>query len=756
MTPRTYYAHSNGEEEQREWQRLDDHLTATAERASEFLETAGVAELGRVAGLLHDLGKYTDGFQARLAGNGTRVDHSTAGARVAIDTYGPVLGKMLAFCIAGHHAGLANGTNGKDITALADRLGNKVATPDPVWKQEIALPGSLEPPRLKLRSRETAAFSCAFLVRMIFSALVDADFLDTEAYCAAGNGEPIARGEHPALAELQKRLDAHLNALGKDRSGRKTSAINTRRSEVLAHARKQAVQPPGLFTLTVPTGGGRTLTSLAFGLDHALRHGLERVIYVIPYMSIIEQTAAVFRKALRERDEDPADFVVEHHSTFDEEKISTREAANKLRLATENWDAPIIVTTAVQFFESLFANRPSRCRKLHNIANSLVILDEAQTLPLHLLRPCVAALDELARNWRTSIVLCTATQPALRQRDGFRSGFKNVRELAPDPPRLYTAFKRTRIRDAGTLEDAELADRLRESPQVLCIVNTRQHARELYEQIGDAEGSYHLSTLMCAAHRREALKAVRKRLEEGEPIRLVTTPLVEAGVDIDFPIVWRAAAGLESIIQAAGRCNREGRRDSGDVFVFEPTGDERHKAPAEVAQNADTARSILRQFLDDPATLEAIRAYFSRLYWVKGDKALDKKNIMPMIREERLSRDFPFETIAKKFRLIDEIQVPVVTPWAGTTGTDGTAERLLEKLEHVERPGWIARQLQRYIVQIPHAARNALLADRAVAIVGEAKFGDQFVRLVNRDLYQEDTGLSWENPTHRQAEGLVY
>lgn len=756
MTERTYYAHSSGEEE-REWQRLDDHLTATAERASAFLQTAGHAELGHVAGLLHDLGKYTDGFQARLAGNGTRVDHSTAGALVAIDTYGRGLGKMLAFCIAGHHAGLANGTNGERITALADRLGNKVAAPDHIWKQEIALPGSLvEPPWRKASSRESAAFSAAFLIRMTFSALVDADFLDTEAYHAAGNGEPISRGEHPGLAELQRRLDAHLNELGNDRSGGKTSPINTLRSEVLGHARKQAVQPPGLFTLTVPTGGGKTLTSLAFSLDHALRHGLERVIYVIPYMSIIEQTAAVFRAKLRERDGDPADFVVEHHSTFDEDQISRREGREKLRLAMENWDAPIIVTTAVQFFESLFANRPSRCRKLHNIANSVVILDEAQTLPLHLLRPCVAALDELARNWRTSIVLCTATQPALRQRDGFPSGFKNVRELAPDPPQLYMApaLKRTRIRDAGTLEDAELADRLRKSPQVLCIVNTRRHARELYEEIGDAGGSCHLSTLMCAAHRREALKAVRKRLKAGEPVRLVATSLVEAGVDVDFPVVWRAAAGLESIIQAAGRCNREGRRDSGDVFVFEPTGDEGRKAPAEVAQNADAAMTILRR-PGDPAGLEAIRAYFQRLYWVKGDK-LDSKDIMPMIREELRSRDFPFETIARKFRLIDKIQAPVVTPWAGTTGTDGTAERLLEKLKYVERPGGIARRLQPYIVQIPYAARNELLEDGAVAIVGEAKFGDQFVRLVNGDLYQEDTGLSWENPTHRQAEGLVY
>ena len=282
----------------------------------------------------------------------------------------------------------------------------------------------------------------------------------------------------------------------------------------------------------------------------------------------------MFRAALRNDDNDQADFVVEHHSAFDEDRIGEREAKNKLRLAMENWDAPIIVTTAVQFFESLFANRPARCRKLHNIANSVVILDEAQTLPLKLLRPCVTALDELARNWRASIVLCTATQPALASAgdNGFPDGFEGLREIAPDPKRLYQTLKRVQIIQREQMDDAQLAEQLGDSRQVLCIVNTRRHARELYESVrgNAAEGTFHLTTSMCARHRREELETVRARLKAGAAVRLVATSLVEAGVDVDFPVVWRAEAGLESIVQAAGRCNREGRAPVGNVFVFEP------------------------------------------------------------------------------------------------------------------------------------------------------------------------------------------
>ena len=746
-----YYAHSNASEDRGSWHLLSAHLEDTGARAADFLEATGCAEIGRAAGLLHDLGKYTQEFQARLAGGG-RVDHATAGAKVAIERYGRQLGKMLAFCIAGHHAGLANGVNGERISALTDRLNGTLPKPDPIWEREIVLSASLPTPGIKPRDKDTTGFCAAFFIRMMFSALVDADFLDTEAYFAELEEKPKPRGQHPALGKLLERLNAYLETLANQA---RASEVNDLRQEVLTHARSKADKAPGLFTLTVPTGGGKTLTSLAFALEHAVRHGLARVIYVIPYMSIIEQTAAVFQEALRSGDADAADFVVEHHSTFDEDRIGSREAKDKLRLAMENWDAPIIVTTAVQFFESLFANRPSRCRKLHNIANSVVILDEAQTLPLKFLRPCVTALDELARNWLTSIVLCTATQPALAASDGFAGGFEDMHELAPEPRHLYQALKRTRIDHQGKMDDTQLAERLRESSQALCIVNTRRHARELYESMGDMEDTFHLTTLMCARHRREKLDVVRERLKNGLPVRLVATSLVEAGVDIDFPIVWRAEAGLESIIQAAGRCNREGRAAIGDVFVFEPAGGDGHEPPQEIAQLASAARGVMRCH-DDPMSLEAIRGYFQELYWLKGEDALDAKYILRQLRERRRGLDFPFETIAREFQLIETAMVPVIVPYCGAGGDDESVERLLRELEWAERPAWIARRLQPYLVQIPPFARNTLLSAGTAKAVAASRFDMQFIVLTNLSLYRADVGLTWDDPTFREAEGLMF
>ena len=753
MAHSKYYAHSGTSEDREHWHLLSAHLDGTGARAASFLDAVGGADIGRVAGLLHDLGKYTQEFQDRLSGGHQRVNHSTAGAKVAVDRYGKHLGKMLAFCIVGHHAGLANGVNGEQITALEARLKEKVPTPDPIWKQEIALPVNLPSPRLKPRDRDTVGFCAAFFIRMLFSALVDADYLDTEEYFAGLQGAPKPRGQHPTLAELRGRLNAYLDKLA---TGAETGPVNDLRQEVLTHVRGKATEPPGLFTLTVPTGGGKTLTSLAFALDHARRHGLARVIYVIPYMSIIEQTAAVFRTALLGGDAEEPDFVIEHHSTFDEDRIGRREAREKLRLAMENWDAPIIVTTAVQFFESLFSNRPSRCRKLHNVANSVVILDEAQTLPLQYLRPCVAALDELARNWRTSVVLCTATQPALAQSNGFHGGFENVRELAPEPKRLYRKLKRARVRHEGRLDDAAVAVRLQESPQSLCIVNTRRHARELYERMADAEGAAHLTTLMCARHRREKLAIVRERLRNGAAVRLIATSLVEAGVDLDFRVVWRAEAGLESIIQAAGRCNREGRAEMGDVFVFKPADEEGHKPPPEIGQFADAARGVMQSHLEDPMSLDAINDYFRKLYWLKGDDALDAKDILGLLRERGRSLDFPFETIAGKFRLIETAMVPIIVPWTGTNGRDETAKRLLEELRWVERPGRIARQLQPYVVQVPPRIRTHLLDSGAAEVVRKADFDSQFVVLSNMDLYRPETGLTWDEPEFRTIEGLLF
>ncbi len=742
-----YFAHSAPSENPSSWHRLDDHLRHTGDRAAGFLERVGLAHFGRAAGLLHDLGKYTEKFQQRLRG-GPRVNHSTAGAKIACERYPGIIGKMLAFGVAGHHAGLANGVNGEKITALADRLRENTPELDPLWSQEIQLP-PLGPPQIQSRSRENAGFSGSFLIRLLFSALVDADYLDTEAYYARIEKTSPSRGGHPSLGILRDRLDAHLEGLTARASA---SEVNALRREVLHHARKRAVDTPGLFTLTVPTGGGKTLTSLSFALHHAVHHGLDRILYVIPYMNIIEQTAAVFRDVLQDDESEGPHFVIEHHSTFDEQRVEKRSGKEKLRLAMENWDAPIVVTTAVQFFESLFSNRPSRCRKLHNIAGSVVVLDEAQTLPLEFLRPCVAAMDELARNWRATVVLCSATQPALREESGFCGGLREVRELAPQPTRLQRSLKRTRIHQKGPMEDSEITERLRGTPQALCIVNTRAHARALYEAIEDQDGATHLTTSMCARHRREILEEVRSRLTIGEPIRLIATSLVEAGVDLDFPVVWREEAGLESIIQAAGRCNREGKAPSGDVIVFRSQAGGR--GLPEIRKAADAARQVLRKH-QDPMSLPAIQEYFQTRYWIEGDNALDTKGILPMLRERKRSLDFPFETISRAFCLIETPMAPVIVPYRGREGKDRTADRLIAALEHEERPGWLARSLQPYTVPVPLLGRKSLLDSRAARIIREADFDEQFVVLDNRDIYRADIGLTWDDPSFHSVEGLI-
>lgn len=555
----TFYAHSRSDCPISEWEPLSEHLEAVGARAAAFADQFGWGALASVAGRLHDIGKCSAAFQAYIAkgredgGKARGPDHSTAGAREALEAYPGHLGRMLAYAIAGHHAGLS------DADRLDRRLNSDtIIEPYTGWQVQCGpLPGrqALLPSR-RMKNSVEKGFSQIFLARMLFSCLVDADFLETERFYAAAKGEPVERGDHRTLGALRDRLRAHMGGL---RASAPATPVNELRAHVLDHVVGKAALAPGLFTLTVPTGGGKTLASLSFALEHAMRHGLRRVIYVIPFTSIIEQTAKVFSTALGTE----AD-ILEHHAAFDWEAARNVAAADsegpdgvaKLRRAAENWDIPVVVTTAVQFFESLFANRTSRCRKLHNLAGSVIILDEAQTLPIHLLRPCMAALDELARNYGASVVLCTATQPALRKKDGFKRGFAidDDRELAPAPRALYEALKRVDVETMPEpVADAVLTARFAQCPQMLCIVNTRAHARTIFETVRSLPGAVYLTTLMCPRHRRAVLDSVRARLKNGEPVRLVATSLIEAGVDVDFPEVWRAAAGLDSIARAGAR-----------------------------------------------------------------------------------------------------------------------------------------------------------------------------------------------------------
>ena len=754
-----FYAHSILGSDKSLWQTLPDHSRDVSQLAATFGATLGIATATGRAGLLHDIGKFTAAFQRRIAGSGETAEHSIQGAWIAQEMAKTpserIMADLIAYAIAGHHAGLPDAVNQEMPGAsLTERLNRHAGQGlDPAWKAELAIgdqPAPGMPANFKWNSanKPAFAFQISVLGRMVFSCLVDADYKDTEAFYAGVEGRQIDR----TWPDLQDRLpaliaayDAHMT-----RKADLSTRIGRLRGEILAHVRGGAAMEPGLFTLTVPTGGGKTLASLGFALDHARMHGHRRIILAIPFTSIIDQTVDVFRAAFDGAA--PDDVLLEHHSAIDDEAMSAdkRERTagkDKLKLAMEDWAAPIVVTTNVQLFESLFASRTSRARKLHNIAGSIIILDEAQTLPRHLLVPSVRMLDELAKNYGCTIVLCTATQPALDERNfakGHPAGLTlEGRELAPDPKRLARELGRvTILRAKDKLSDETLAGALQETGQGLVIVNSRQHARALFQLCKDAglDGLVHLTTRQYAAHRRRILGDVRTRLKDGKPCRVIATSLVEAGVDLDFPRVWRAASGLDQIAQAAGRCNREGRRPVADsiVTVFESAD---HKSPPEIVQLvADMTR--MADGHDDLLSPDAMDAFFREVYWRK-DKDLDREKILEDFHLGPLQRcvtSFAYRSVAEKYRMIESAMVPVIM------ALEDRAREAVDRLRIEAIPsGLIARQLQTFVVQVPAKERARLIDNGHVAFEQPALRGEQFAVLKTPSLYNQEIGLVWEN-----------
>lgn len=765
---------------------LDDHLRDVSELARGFASKFGAGDWGEIVGALHDLGKATPAFQARLRGAPQRVDHATAGARLAAELFNRD-GLLLAQVIAGHHAGLADGDGDGQPTALKRRLDPK-AYPIPTvtpWESRVPLPSTLShfAPLLRFDAKslpDREGFSRAFRARMLFSALIDADRLATEAFYRRADGKAAAeRAMWSPLIELKAALDAHMGRTVEAARTASRSAgqakLNSHRSAILDAARRAAGQAPGLFSLTVPTGGGKTLASLTFALDHAVAHGLDRVIYVIPFTSIIEQTAQVLRTVLAPAGLD--DHIIEHHSAFrDDEALATKsngdesalQAGERLAFAIENWDAPIIVTTAVQFFESLFSNRPSRCRKLHNIARSAIIFDEAQTLPQSLLRPTLAAIEELCHGYSASAVLCTATQPAImtERRDGkpgLFGGLREVREIVDDPDALFTALARVTVRPAITrYAPPDLVSVLAAEPKVLCIVGTRAQARDLSRDLANAtsfETTFHLSALMCPSHRSRQLVRIRDALAAGTA-RVIATTVVEAGVDIDFPRVFRQKAGLDSIAQAAGRCNREGNRPKEEaiVEVFEVDGWSVIPALNSTLDAANTAFRRVAERGIDPLGPEAIEVYFRELFWTpsgasaRGTDKLDRKAIMQTLAEKPEAP--PLATVAGLYRVIESDMEPIIIPY------DDEARAALRVLADPSLPSDgirdTARRLQPYLVNVPSRIAAAL-APRLEPI-NPHRFERQFLRLSDEGhqaLYSETVGLDWSDPTFRSVESLL-
>jgi len=614
-------------------QKLYHHLLSVATKAHQNASFFGAQELAYACGIAHDIGKYSVKFQKRITQGGNKVDHATAGGKWLYETgdKSPIT-LIAAYCCMGHHGSLPDGGTPRDSSCDATLYGRLAREVEDFssYKKDNLCTQKLVPPNFKFSDE----FGVHFFIRMLYSAIVDADRLDAEAFENDGNHN---RGGFANIASLHQLVTQHISQFL--HPSEEVSPLNTKRTQLLNSCLNAAKIPSGLFTLTAPTGSGKTKSALAFAFKHAVLHSKRRVIYAAPYNTIIEQNASVFEEILG------MENVLRYYGNYYYDD-GNEESANK-RYSAENWDFPMIATSAVQFFESLFAARASVCRKLHNIAESIIILDEAQMIPIPLLKPCVKALEELVKNYGCTLVLATATQASL---DIFMQDITPI-EIVKNVAELHKTLQRNKIESISeALADDDLAERLTTHHQVLCIVNTRRHAQELYQRI-EGDGVYHLSTTMHPTHRIQVLKEVRNRLENGAVCRVISTSMIEAGVDINFPAVYRAQAGLDSIVQAAGRCNREGRLNAKDaiVYVFTP---KEHNPPGSMATNIATSQQIAYNY-SDLAAPETITAYFSQLFYNKGPEQLDEKNILPMLAAGIRECSFPFRKVAELFKIID-------------------------------------------------------------------------------------------------------
>lgn len=725
----TYKAHTS--DDGRPPQLLQDHLKQVAQMAAEFAKPIHGEDMAYWCGLFHDLGKYSEQFQKYIRGTYKgKVDHSTAGAqfvwnRQKIYKFFSLLG---ALCIAGHHAGIPDFGTRVDPAEEGTLFGRmKRDIPDyQDGVKSVSVPDTISASAFEEILRGNDAISILLFVRMIFSCLVDADFLDTEAYMSGGR---IQRGGFTPLADLGHRFFEKLKEKGYLDP---QSKINHKRVDILKRCMEAGEGKPGVYTLTVPTGGGKTMSSFAFAMKHAMTHGKRRIIYAIPYTSIIEQTAAVFRDFLGDED------IIEAHSQVDYDDAS--ESMSLERLAAENWDAPVIVTTNVQFFESLFANRTSRCRKLHNIAGSVIVLDEAQMLPVEYMKPVLKALDSLAAHFQCTVVLCSATQPHLeRICIEEKKPILQSKEIMKDIPDLYEFFKRVQFKDEGKLDYEEIGRRLARHEQVLCIAGTKDEARKIYEEV-EGEGTFYLSTNLCPVHRRRVIEEIKMRLREGQPCRVVSTSIISVGVDIDFPAVYLELSGLDSLIQGAGRCNREGKRTLTDstahVFSTDKIMESRFM------KQERQVMAHVQQRVSDISSPEAIAAYFKGLYEAK-DGILDKKKVI------NLSKKMAFAEIGRSVKLIEDHTKSVFIPY-----TDD-AKVIEESLRLGIRTRELMRKAGKYMVSVRSGFGGERTGDfEWLCRDGYADPLDENLAILTRmDIYDETMGFAYHHQ-EGQAEFL--
>ena len=683
------FLHIHPQNNTSKWHSLIEHLLQTARRAEIFAASFSMGNTGFVLGALHDLGKINPEFQLYLQDcnekrKGKSVPHSICSAALLRQLLMRINDSdlELAICIHGHHGGL--GEAGLIVTenGILDRWWH-----DPQNKNlkkmmyeslsclDICTP---EPLPKDIFRRE-------FSLRMLFSSLVDADFLDTEKHFAAKQARLRDNWVRPADLWPVFRSN-QLQMMWRNRWRK----LNKIRRRIYNLCLKAGRNKPGMFRLTVPTGGGKTRSAMAFALSHAVNnrtHGFWRIIIAVPYTSIIDQNAQVYRDIFGDN------FVLEHHSQVEANESGKQdEKFLRHRLAAENWDYPIIVTTTVQLFESLFANKPSKCRKLHNIAKSIIILDEVQTLPIELLSPTMDVIKTLVDDYGVSVVFSTATQPAFDNTPYLKEfNDQGIKEIVPEPDIYFEKLKRVTyepVRKYESLEDLALELAEIEKDQVLVVFNTRKQALELHRKLRHygVEGLYHLSTLLCGAHRKRVLREVFEGLEEGKPVRLISTQVVEAGVDLDFPVVYRAIGPLDRIVQAAGRCNREGRRETGQVFIFDFP--ENRTPPGPYRSGLDVSKIILKR--NNPQRLhhpEIFTEYFQSLFR-DCKEYLDKNNI------QGYRSDLNFPAVAEKYRMIEPTVPVVITSYNENEGE----RRLGEYLENPSRFTW--RRLLPYVINM--------------------------------------------------------
>lgn len=694
-----YYAHIR---EDGAVQSVSEHLIGTAMRSEKFAAAFAEEKRGALLGMAHDIGKNSLEFQRRLAG-GPKVDHATAGALEC-----EKVGELLAgCCVIGHHGGLPNYGNRRDSAGdptYVGRMKKGKANGIPQYEWGGKLEKGLPLPKFR------DSFTLSFWLRMLYSCLVDADYLDTEAFM-----NQTVRPQYDSLPELLQRLNTHIAPWFPAKN-----QLNEYRCRILNQCLDAASAPRGVFSLTVPTGGGKTVSSLAFALKHAVENGMERVIYVIPYTSIIEQNANVFRKILGEKN------VIEHHcgAQYDGDEDAS-EAKLRQRLASENWDAPVIVTTAVQFFESLYSNLPSKCRKLHNIVNSVIVLDEAQMIPGSHLKPCVGAIATLVSHFRATAVLCTATQPAIEDILNYFCPDIRITEICPQVKQIYEKLRRVTYQNGGKLSNEALGMRLNAEKQVLCIVNTRKMAQDIFAYLPE-DGSFHLSTLMYPKHRTEILDVIRRRLKQGLVCRVVSTSLIEAGVDVDFPAVYRQIAGLDSLVQAAGRCNREGKRHPEESIVTYFEGEE--PAPLLQRVNIAAAQDALNTGLP-VESLEIIKHYFTSWRSLVGEN-LDKSEVVKHLTSGIAGCLLPFKTVAENFHMIDDNTKTVYIPV-------GEGQAICNRIVNGFAGREDYRKAGEYSINIYDRDYQALLLAGDIQPIDESSSV-----LVNPNLYDEKTGLS--------------